>query len=303
MERVGECWSQQRMSTVGKGSTSTWRSIIWTTWWPSCGTRSPPSTMWWRRTSLSSTAHPRSSAPSSSTTRSPSSSSSPPSSSTCRRRSCTSARRPAMSTPPSPSSASAKSASSTLPKSDGPRLVDVSRRPKMSRVLSLSGRRWWERAWRRCWSSDERWSVGVASSGGWRRPTRCSITPSPKSTNAPLAPSLLATPGRSLPSKEVRNAAITKKSKFRFEGILQWRKAWGTKLILLGKERWEWESSGMERGGGNSSNLLKWLPLKEQIQKLECGAVPRSMLVVLEDDLVDCCQAGMHVFVFMCERE
>ena len=48
--------------------------------------------------------------------------------------------------------------------------------------------------------------------------------------------------------------------------------------------------------------LLNAFRTKEQIQKLECGAVPRSMLVVLEDDLVDCCQAGSgdtHFLLFV----
>ena len=39
------------------------------------------------------------------------------------------------------------------------------------------------------------------------------------------------------------------------------------------------------------------LKIQEQIQKLECGAVPRSMLIVLEDDLVDACQAGDDIVV------
>ena len=37
--------------------------------------------------------------------------------------------------------------------------------------------------------------------------------------------------------------------------------------------------------------------IQEQVQKLECGAVPRSMMIILEDDLVDSCQAGDDIVV------
>ena len=37
--------------------------------------------------------------------------------------------------------------------------------------------------------------------------------------------------------------------------------------------------------------------IQEQVQKLAVGTIPRSMWVVLEDDLVDCCKAGDNVTI------
>ena len=40
------------------------------------------------------------------------------------------------------------------------------------------------------------------------------------------------------------------------------------------------------------------IKIQEQVQKLQVGAIPRSMWVVLEDDLVDCCKPGDDVQVW-----
>lgn len=37
--------------------------------------------------------------------------------------------------------------------------------------------------------------------------------------------------------------------------------------------------------------------MQEQVQKLTLGTIPRSMWVVLEDDLVDCCKPGDDVIL------
>lgn len=39
------------------------------------------------------------------------------------------------------------------------------------------------------------------------------------------------------------------------------------------------------------------IKIQEQVQKLAVGTIPRSMWVVLEDDLVDCCKAGDDVTI------
>ncbi|KAF1376266.1 hypothetical protein PFLUV_G00209060 [Perca fluviatilis] len=46
------------------------------------------------------------------------------------------------------------------------------------------------------------------------------------------------------------------------------------------------------------------IKIQEQVQRLSVGSIPRSMVVVLEDDLVDCCKSGDDVTVYgvMCQR-
>nr|XP_020467138.1 DNA helicase MCM9 [Monopterus albus] len=46
------------------------------------------------------------------------------------------------------------------------------------------------------------------------------------------------------------------------------------------------------------------IKIQEQVQKLSVGSIPRSMVVVLEDDLVDSCKSGDEVTVYgvMCQR-
>ncbi|XP_028822365.1 DNA helicase MCM9 isoform X2 [Denticeps clupeoides] len=46
------------------------------------------------------------------------------------------------------------------------------------------------------------------------------------------------------------------------------------------------------------------IKIQEQVQRLSVGSVPRSMLVVLEDDLVDACKSGDDVTVYgvVCQR-
>ncbi|XP_077366495.1 DNA helicase MCM9 isoform X2 [Festucalex cinctus] len=46
------------------------------------------------------------------------------------------------------------------------------------------------------------------------------------------------------------------------------------------------------------------IKIQEQVQKLSVGSIPRSMVVVLEDDLVDRCKSGDDVTVYgvMCQR-
>ena len=39
------------------------------------------------------------------------------------------------------------------------------------------------------------------------------------------------------------------------------------------------------------------IKIQEQVQKLAVGTIPRSMWVILEDDLVDCCKAGDDITV------
>ena len=39
------------------------------------------------------------------------------------------------------------------------------------------------------------------------------------------------------------------------------------------------------------------IKIQEQVQKLAVGTIPRSMWVVLEDDLVDSCKAGDDVTI------
>lgn len=41
------------------------------------------------------------------------------------------------------------------------------------------------------------------------------------------------------------------------------------------------------------------IKIQEQVQKLAMGTIPRSMWVVLEDDLVDCCKAGDDVTIWL----
>lgn len=38
--------------------------------------------------------------------------------------------------------------------------------------------------------------------------------------------------------------------------------------------------------------------VQEQVQRLTMGTIPRSMWVVLEDDLVDACKAGDDVIIW-----
>lgn len=40
------------------------------------------------------------------------------------------------------------------------------------------------------------------------------------------------------------------------------------------------------------------IKLQEQVQRLAMGTIPRSIWVVLEDDLVDVCKAGDDVIVW-----
>ncbi|XP_077567726.1 DNA helicase MCM9 isoform X2 [Stigmatopora nigra] len=46
------------------------------------------------------------------------------------------------------------------------------------------------------------------------------------------------------------------------------------------------------------------IKIQEQVQRLSVGSIPRSMVVVLEDDLVDTCKSGDDVTVYgvMCQR-
>eukprot|EP00057_Strongylocentrotus_purpuratus_P031819 XP_785765.3 PREDICTED: DNA helicase MCM9 [Strongylocentrotus purpuratus] len=56
--------------------------------------------------------------------------------------------------------------------------------------------------------------------------------------------------------------------------------------------------SGMESGGAPSScRDYQELKIQEQVHKLTMGTIPRSMWVVLEDDLVDTCKAGDDITV------
>ena len=49
-----------------------------------------------------------------------------------------------------------------------------------------------------------------------------------------------------------------------------------------------------------SSNFKDYQEIKvqEQVQKLSIGNIPRTISVVLEDDLVDCCKPGDDVTVY-----
>ncbi|XP_076874002.1 DNA helicase MCM9 [Brachyhypopomus gauderio] len=40
------------------------------------------------------------------------------------------------------------------------------------------------------------------------------------------------------------------------------------------------------------------IKIQEQVQRLSVGSIPRSMLVILEDDLVDCCKSGDDITVY-----
>ncbi|CAI9599069.1 unnamed protein product, partial [Staurois parvus] len=40
------------------------------------------------------------------------------------------------------------------------------------------------------------------------------------------------------------------------------------------------------------------IKIQEQVQRLSVGSIPRSMVVVLEDDLVDSCKSGDDVTVY-----
>ena len=40
------------------------------------------------------------------------------------------------------------------------------------------------------------------------------------------------------------------------------------------------------------------IKIQEQVQRLAVGTIPRSMWVVLEDDLVDSCKAGDDVTIW-----
>ncbi|CAL1585426.1 unnamed protein product [Knipowitschia caucasica] len=46
------------------------------------------------------------------------------------------------------------------------------------------------------------------------------------------------------------------------------------------------------------------IKIQEQVQRLAVGSIPRSMIIVLEDDLVDCCKSGDDVTVYgvVCQR-
>lgn len=44
--------------------------------------------------------------------------------------------------------------------------------------------------------------------------------------------------------------------------------------------------------------LISLYFFQEQISKLEMGSMPKSMLVTLEDDLVDSCKPGDDVFIW-----
>ncbi|XP_071789182.1 uncharacterized protein [Asterias amurensis] len=54
-------------------------------------------------------------------------------------------------------------------------------------------------------------------------------------------------------------------------------------------------SSGV--GSPTSCRDYQEIKIQEQVQKLAVGTIPRSMWVVLEDDLVDCCKAGDDVTI------
>ncbi|XP_022099794.1 DNA helicase MCM9-like [Acanthaster planci] len=50
-------------------------------------------------------------------------------------------------------------------------------------------------------------------------------------------------------------------------------------------------------GSPTSCRDYQEIKIQEQVQKLAVGTIPRSMWVVLEDDLVDCCKAGDDVTI------
>ncbi|XP_053301649.1 DNA helicase MCM9 isoform X5 [Pleuronectes platessa] len=59
--------------------------------------------------------------------------------------------------------------------------------------------------------------------------------------------------------------------------------------------------------GGSEPSACKdyqEIKIQEQVQRLSVGSIPRSMVVVLEDDLVDSCKSGDDVTVYgvMCQR-
>ncbi|CAJ1077563.1 DNA helicase MCM9 [Xyrichtys novacula] len=60
-------------------------------------------------------------------------------------------------------------------------------------------------------------------------------------------------------------------------------------------------SDGSEPGACRDYQEIK---IQEQVQRLSVGSIPRSMVVVLEDDLVDICKSGDDVTVYgvMCQR-
>nr|XP_043905375.1 DNA helicase MCM9 [Solea senegalensis] len=60
-------------------------------------------------------------------------------------------------------------------------------------------------------------------------------------------------------------------------------------------------SGGSEPGACRDYQEIK---IQEQVQRLSVGSIPRSMVVVLEDDLVDSCKSGDDVTVYgvMCQR-
>ncbi|PVD33712.1 hypothetical protein C0Q70_04972 [Pomacea canaliculata] len=60
-----------------------------------------------------------------------------------------------------------------------------------------------------------------------------------------------------------------------------------------------------EKGAGPvSCRNYQEIKIQEQVQRLSVGSIPRSMWVILEDDLVDCCKAGDDITICgkVCQR-
>lgn len=54
----------------------------------------------------------------------------------------------------------------------------------------------------------------------------------------------------------------------------------------------------MTGAGPVSCRNYQEIKIQEQVQRLSVGSIPRSMWVILEDDLVDCCKAGDDVTIW-----
>jgi len=66
-----------------------------------------------------------------------------------------------------------------------------------------------------------------------------------------------------------------------------------------------WHVVDMEGGPPMKCRNYQELKIQEQVQRLAVGTIPRSIWVVLMDDLVDMCKAGDDVTiwsVWLCHR-